>query len=421
VVIPDWRGGRWLWRGLVALVTVSSLLAPTGAVAQDETPEGASPDRPVPNGTVTDEYLHTLAEEAAIRDKQEAAVNRVLDLGRQIEQLDARLEVVQQELAESEAFLNAKQATLDETERTLVETEQRLAREHQRLRAQAIQAYVGGGATPVPDLAAAMKNAASAEDVAKSQVYAEVVVTDRKEIVRRVGELRELADVLRDQAEVDRTAAAEARDEVAGRHEELQQARADQSAARTDAYLAVLEQQRLGEEIEGRRRDYELRYAEQVSQSDGITTALARWQKNQPPATSTFGIFLNPIKNGKVVSGYGPRVHPIYNELKQHNGLDIDGPMGAPMRASESGLVLVAEERGGYGLTVVIDHGNQLATLYGHMSRLDVRPGDLVTRGQQIGLVGSTGLSTGPHCHWEVRVLGLPVDGRPYLNTALER
>jgi murein DD-endopeptidase MepM/ murein hydrolase activator NlpD len=109
-------------------------------------------------------------------------------------------------------------------------------------------------------------------------------------------------------------------------------------------------------------------------------------------------------------------VHPIYNELKQHNGLDIDGAMGEPMRASESGLVLVAEERGGYGLTVVIDHGNQLATLYGHMSRLDVRPGDLVSRGQQIGLVGSTGLSTGPHCHWEVRVLGLPVDGRPYLS-----
>jgi murein DD-endopeptidase MepM/ murein hydrolase activator NlpD len=80
----------------------------------------------------------------------------------------------------------------------------------------------------------------------------------------------------------------------------------------------------------------------------------------------------------------------------------------------------MAEERGGYGLTVVIDHGNRLATLYGHMSRLDVRPGDLVARGQQIGAVGSTGLSTGPHCHWEVRLLGLPIDGRPYLNMTPE-
>ena len=133
-----------------------------------------------------------------------------------------------------------------------------------------------------------------------------------------------------------------------------------------------------------------LQWASSGLDAAAIAIALARWQKNQPPAASTFGIFLNPIKNGKIVSGYGPRVHPIYNELKQHNGLDIDGAMGEPMRASESGLVLVAEERGGYGLTVVIDHGNQLATLYGHMSRLDVRPGDLVSRGQQIGLVGST-------------------------------
>ncbi len=416
-MIPDLRARRWSWRAAVALVTACVLLLPARADAQDP---GGTPDPPVPSGAVTEEYLHTLEEEMAIREKQQAAMNRVLDLGRQIEALDARLDVVQRELADAQTFLDETQATLDRTERTLVETEQRLTREQQRLRAQAIQAYVGGGATPVPDLAAAMKDAASAEDIAKSQVYAEVVVSDRKEIVRRVGELRELAEDLREQAESERTAAAEARDEVAGRAEELQQTRAEADAARTDAYLAVLDQQRLGEEVEARRRDYELRYAEQVSQSDSIAIALAKWQKNQPPAASTFGIFLNPIKNGKIVSGYGPRVHPIYNELKQHNGLDIDGAMGEPMRASESGLVLVAEERGGYGLTVVIDHGNQLATLYGHMSRLDVRPGDLVSRGQQIGLVGSTGLSTGPHCHWEVRVLGLPVDGRPYLSTLAE-
>jgi murein DD-endopeptidase MepM/ murein hydrolase activator NlpD len=79
--------------------------------------------------------------------------------------------------------------------------------------------------------------------------------------------------------------------------------------------------------------------------------------------------------------------------------------------------VLIAEERGGYGLTIVIEHGNQLATLYGHMSSFAVKPGDLVQRGQIIGAVGSTGLSTGPHCHWEVRVLGTPIDGTPYLNT----
>jgi murein DD-endopeptidase MepM/ murein hydrolase activator NlpD len=410
---------RW---GSVALVTASSLLAPSPAVAQDEPDPAPRPAaQSAPSSAVQQEYQHTLAEEAAIRQKQMAALNRVTQLAQELFLLDARLVEVQAELDGAQAWLDEKQAALDETDRALAETEARLATEQRRLRAQAIQAYVGGGTVPVPDFAAALKNAAAAEDVAKSQVYAEVVVIDRQELVRRVAVLREQAEDLREQADGERSVAAAARDEVAGRHTELEQTRAAQANAQTAAYTAVLEQQRLGEEIEQRRRDYELRYAEQVSQSDSITTLLAARQKNQPAAAATFGIFLNPIKNGKIVSGYGPRVHPIYNELKQHNGLDINGGMGEPMRASEAGVVVLAEERGGYGLTVVIDHGNRLATLYGHMSRLDVRPGDVVTRGQAIGAVGSTGLSTGPHCHWEVRLLGLPIDGRPYLNMTPER
>jgi murein DD-endopeptidase MepM/ murein hydrolase activator NlpD len=403
-------------------VTTSSLVVPSFAAAQDEPLEDAPSDAPASSGggSVHDEYLHSLEEEAEVRDAQQAAIKQAEELGRQVADLDARLVEVQQELAAAEAEFAQKQTILDQTEMSLADVESRLAREQQRLRNQAIQAYVGGGATPVPDLVAALKNAGSLEDVAKSQVYAEAVVVDRKAVVKRVSMLRVEADDLRDQAEKDRTAAADARNEVAGRNAELELTRTSQADAQAAAFAAAIDQQRLGEEIEVRRREYELRYAEQVSQSDGITSMLARWQKDQPPAPSTFGIFLNPIKNGKVVSAYGPRLHPIYNELKQHNGIDIHGNMGDPMRASENGLVLLAEERGGYGLTVVIDHGNQLATLYAHMSRLDVKPGDLVARGQTIGLVGSTGLSTGPHCHWEVRVLGLPVDGTPYLNTTPE-
>jgi murein DD-endopeptidase MepM/ murein hydrolase activator NlpD len=402
-------------------VTTSTLIAPSFAAAQDEPLEDA-PSAPAPAGTgsVHDEYLHSLEEEAEVRDAQAAAIKLATELGQQVADLDLRIAEVQQELSAAEVQLAEKQAVLDATEASLVDVEGRLAREQQRLRDQAIQAYVGGGATPVPDFVAALKNAGALEDVAKSQVYAEAVVVDRKAVVQRVSILRAEADDLRDKADDDRGEAADARDEVAGRHAELDRTRAEQTDAQAAAIVAAVEQQRLGEEIEVRRREYELRYAEQVSQSDSITSMLARWQKDQPPALSTFGIFLNPIKNGKVVSGYGPRLHPIHNAVKQHNGIDIHGNMGDPMRASENGLVLVAEERGGYGLTVVIDHGNQLATLYAHMSRLDVKPGDLVARGQVIGLVGSTGLSTGPHCHWEVRVLGLPVDGSPYLNTTPE-
>jgi murein DD-endopeptidase MepM/ murein hydrolase activator NlpD len=400
-------------QGAVAVVTVFCLLAPGAARAQDD-------DAPSSDGSAFEEYQHTLAEEQQIRDAQKAAQQRADDLGRQIADLDAHLAELQGELDGAQAELDARQADYDRTNASLLDVQARLATEQQRLRNQAIQAYVGGGATPVPDFVAALKDATAIEDLAKSQVYAEAVVVDRKAVIQRVGELREQADDLRSRADEILQTAQAARDEVAGRKDELEQARAQQADAQAAALDAAAEQQRLGEEIETRRRADELAYAEQVSQSDSITQMLARWEKDQIPRTDTYGIFLNPIKNGKIVSGYGPRLHPIYNVVRQHNGLDLDGDMGEPMRASENGLVLIASEQGGYGNTVVIDHGGQLATLYGHMSEIDVKPGDIVQRGQRIGLVGSTGVSTGPHCHWEVRVLGLPVDGTPYLDATPE-
>lgn len=397
---------------MVALVvSTASLLGSMVATAQDE---GR------PSGSISQDYQEALAEEAKVRAAQQAAENRVADLGRELAELDVRIVQVQGELDAAQAELAARQARLDETERALAEVEARLATEERRLRNQAIQAYVGGGATPVPDFVAALKNPAALDDMAKSQVYAEAVVVDRKAVVKRVGELRVEAEALRSSADADRETAASARDDVQGRKDELDSTRARQADAQLAALGAAIENQKLGEQLEGRRREYELRYAEQVSQSDGISELLARWQRNQPAALTTFGIFLNPIKNGRVVSDYGSRLHPILGVEKQHNGIDIDGAMGAPMRASENGMVLLAEERGGYGLTVLIDHGNQLATLYGHMSRIDVEPGQLVGRGQVIGAVGSTGLSTGPHCHWEVRVKGVPIDGTPYLSTTPE-
>jgi murein DD-endopeptidase MepM/ murein hydrolase activator NlpD len=118
---------------------------------------------------------------------------------------------------------------------------------------------------------------------------------------------------------------------------------------------------------------------------------------------------------GPIVSGFGYRTHPIYGTTRFHSGVDIDGACGQPIFAAEDGTVLSAGSNGGYGLATVIDHGDGLSTLYGHQSSLGVSSGQAVERGQQIGLVGTTGLSTGCHLHFEVRVNGAPVDPVPYL------
>jgi murein DD-endopeptidase MepM/ murein hydrolase activator NlpD len=113
--------------------------------------------------------------------------------------------------------------------------------------------------------------------------------------------------------------------------------------------------------------------------------------------------------SGQITSGFGPRWG------RMHQGLDIAAPTGRPITAAKSGTVIVAGWSGGYGQLVVIDHGGGLATAYAHQSRIAVRTGDPVTQGGLVGFVGSTGHSTGPHLHFEVRVNGAARDPLPYL------
>lgn len=118
---------------------------------------------------------------------------------------------------------------------------------------------------------------------------------------------------------------------------------------------------------------------------------------------------------GRVTSEYGMRRHPISGRNQLHAGIDIAVPTGTPVAATAAGKVVHAGPDGGYGITVVIDHGYGIRTLYAHNSRVTVQVGDEVQRGDVIALAGSTGASTGPHVHYEVRLNGRPVDPREYL------
>ena len=129
------------------------------------------------------------------------------------------------------------------------------------------------------------------------------------------------------------------------------------------------------------------------------------------------GDFQWPVPNyTRVSSHFGYRRHPIRRTQEHHDGVDIAAPSGSDILAAEAGTVIFAGWSGGYGLTVIIDHGNNLHTLYAHNSRNLVSVGDVVTRGEVIARVGSTGVSTGPHLHFEVRVGGVPQNPRNWLN-----
>lgn len=138
----------------------------------------------------------------------------------------------------------------------------------------------------------------------------------------------------------------------------------------------------------------------------------------QTGVKNSTGSFMWPIQ-GRISSNFGSRFHPIHKRRITHTGLDIAGPNGGAIHAADGGQVIFAGWKGGYGKAIMINHGNRngknLVTLYGHLSQISVSNGQNVSKGQVIGREGSTGYSTGPHLHFEVRVNGAPVNPTSYL------
>lgn len=129
---------------------------------------------------------------------------------------------------------------------------------------------------------------------------------------------------------------------------------------------------------------------------------------------------IRPLKNMySVTSGFGRRYHPILKRLRAHTGVDITAPKGTPVYATADGTVTSESPGGGYGLTIVINHGYTYKTLYAHLSKKAVKPGQKVKRGQVIGYVGSTGMSTGAHLHYEVIKNGQRVNPVYYFNAEI--
>jgi murein DD-endopeptidase MepM/ murein hydrolase activator NlpD len=122
-----------------------------------------------------------------------------------------------------------------------------------------------------------------------------------------------------------------------------------------------------------------------------------------------------PLSGFRMTSDYGMRTHPVLGRRKRHKGVDLAAPTGTPVYATADGMIGRADYSRSYGLVVYVDHGADLETRYAHLSKLTVADGERVKKGDLIGYVGSTGRSTGPHLHYEVRVDGVAVNPIPYM------
>lgn len=209
--------------------------------------------------------------------------------------------------------------------------------------------------------------------------------------------------------------------ELEKRDNEVYRAIFEASPIPDSARARAIEREKEVETVEG-MRDRQL-YQSIKSTLGNITSRIAAQKKSY---SQLAGLLKNkekilaatpaiqPVSNKdltRVASGFGYRIDPIYKTIKMHAGLDFTAPMGTPIYATADGVVKVAGmSTGGYGNHVIINHGYGYETLYGHMSKINVRAGQRVKRGEVIGYVGSTGKSTGPHCHYEVHKNGQRID-----------
>lgn len=165
--------------------------------------------------------------------------------------------------------------------------------------------------------------------------------------------------------------------------------------------------------IQNDRRLLEKALDELESLSKSMESQIRDLQTKNKTALGS-GKYIWPV-SGDITSYFGNRMHPILKKRKFHSGIDIAAVLGTPIAASDYGVVIFSGRNGGYGLMITLDHGAGISTVYAHCSSLLVKVGETVSKGQIIAKVGSTGLSTGPHLHFEVRKDGVPVNPLNYI------
>lgn len=182
---------------------------------------------------------------------------------------------------------------------------------------------------------------------------------------------------------------------------------------------AIERNERMIDRLKTDRAAWEKSERELAKQSEQLGKFITKTVKDEPKTTTvkTSGGFLRPV-SGSITSPFGSRVHPIFKRTIFHTGVDLGMPMGAKVKASNSGKVIYVGWYGGYGKVVIIDHGKvngvPVTSLYAHLSSYSVSNGSSVYKGQIIGNVGATGYATGPHLHFEMRENGKPVNPSKY-------
>ena len=337
------------------------------------------------------------AEIDALKDEQAGVLEQKRALDEQNEVYRQELELIEEQVELYTRLVDEKAAEL---EKAMAAEEEQLATYRQHVRAM----EENGKYTY---LSIIFGSKSLSELMSNLDMIGEIMEADKR-IYDQYTEARERAEEIK--AEYEATL-----EQLGEKQEEYEAEKAELEAKIAEA-SALIEQ--LEEEINS---NYEL-YLEVLTQEEAlesdIQNKIAELERQEAAnsITST-GTYIWPLPGYSPGSAYGWRMHPIYHEMRFHAGEDIGAPTGTPILAADSGVAAVYPDNGnGYGNYIMINHGGGRVTLYAHMSAFAISNGASVTQGQVIGYVGSTGNSTGPHLHFEVRVNGATTDPKQYFN-----
>ena len=328
----------------------------------------------------------------------DAAHRAYSDAAEKLSQLQAELAQVVEELRLSQEALRKTQSDLAAQQETLCD--------------RMVGLYKSGGTMGYLAALVGGEGDSLVEVVDRFRLLSTIADQDA-ELMERIQGLKERIAEQTRALESERARVASLEADQAAVTKELQSADEECKAALDGIEAARAAKKAALASIEQDRKKWAEQEDQLLADSDRIE-ALLRQTKSTPSAEMGKGALSWPVP-GPVTSGFGYRIHPIFKVQRLHTGIDLAGSTGDPIKAAAAGTVVYVGWRGGYGKCTIIDHGGGLATLYAHQSSIGVSSGQVVTRGVVIGRLGSTGYSTGPHLHFEVRLDGSPVDPMNYL------
>lgn len=403
---------------LVAVVTLP-LVAPaaaawslTGATPSTTTttaPKGATPTT---TPSLRDQVEFATPDELALLDKIDSATQGLATLTAELANADNLVAERQLDFEnEQQQLLTMQQKLATDTDHLEVVNSQ-IADLRDDIRRRALASYIGEPQLRMANLALQVQGAG---DLGVTLGYLQVVVDTQTRDLHHLDGLK--ADVSTTQDDIKSTGAAVEgeRTTVENKRNAADHAKDAEQRLGQQALQATQQASALHSQLTGDKAIFATQLAVLDAESAGITALLRGMQGSHGKVVYGRGVVMLPIPGAPITSPFGPRLDPILGIIKVHTGIDLGAGEGTPIRAAADGNVVTAGVVDGYGNCTVIDHGNGLATLYGHQSQLLVTPGQQVHKGDIIGLVGHTGFATGPHLHFEVRVDGVPVDPIPYL------